>query len=258
MQDIATDAGDEIANDIFSGEDQASPDADELGRIVSANESAGLKHQLTNLNPSSRESSDAYLSLYRRTVEENGGKKIIQDKPLQIEGRELREHRFVITNTNYQKAERFMVRSTFGEGPEVAHSFGEQPLMWQFSGLLRRGNRPARLSQQTNNWWQALEALYANRLRASLLMRNNEFVHLRVGKLRMRGYITNLTTQASERNDDAAARFQFSMYVRSYTFAGNYQYQPSSEKLAADRPDPGAVGNTEDVPATGPSPGTVA
>lgn len=235
LQSAASNPGDLIGNSVESSDLGAEPD-DQIEAFAQVNQEANLKRELTSLSPNQRDSQDAHLSLFRRTTRESGGKTIVEDQPLTIQGREFREYRFIITSANYQNAERFMVRSTFGDGPEVAHSFGEQPRVWQFSGLLRRGSPPSEVGDESNNWWQALESFYSNRLRASLLMKQNEFVRLRVGKISMRGYLTNFTTQQSERNDDAVARFQFSMYVRSYRFADGYVYEPSTEKLVADRP----------------------
>lgn len=207
-----------------------------INSAAQANQQSSLKRRLTSFSNGKRKSQDAYLSLHRQIVSESGDKTIVGEEPVTIGDRELREHRFYILSANYKNSEKFTVRSTFGDGPEIAYSFGESPRMWRFTGALRRGPAPESVEYPSNNWWQALSAMYQNRLRATILMKNNEFIRLRLGKLSIRGYITQFTTRQSEKRDDASARLQFSMYVRSYRFADGYKYRSSSEKLAADNP----------------------
>lgn len=234
-----------ITNSIEKSDEADSQAEEEVDSTAQANQGSALKHELSALAPDKRRSQDAYIAIFKQTHKKSGGKVKVSNEPVTVGdgGRELREYRFIITSANYPNAERFMVRSTFGDGPEVAHSFGEQPRMWQFKGILRRGtppegggDNPTGAGDYTNNWWQALEEMYRTRLRASLLMKNNEFIRFRIGKLSIRGYITQFNTTQSERADDASAQFAFSMYVRSYNFADDYEYIPASEKLAADAP----------------------
>lgn len=188
-----------------------------------------VKRMLSEVQPRQRVGVSAYLSLWRQVERTAGGKSIMAAEPVEIEGKPLKEYRFFVRRADLTKADRFNVRSTFGDGPEVAMSFGEKPKIWNFSGVMRKG-------PGSNNWWQAMEEFYRTRLRASLLMRRNEFVRFRMGKMSMRGYLLNFNTRKQDQMDDVKANFQFSMFVRSYRFVDGYTYEPASQKLAADRP----------------------
>jgi hypothetical protein len=246
LQTIGATPG-ETLNKYLLGSNSDEEAEEEVNEAIEANQGTGLKHRLSNLSTGQRESQDAYLSVWRQKVDQSGGKKIeVTEEAVKSGDQELREHRFIVTSANYTNSEKFSVRSTFGGGPEIAHSFGKKPRMWQFSGILRRGTPAESLNDMADNWWQALEAFYKERLRATLLMRNNEFIRFRIGKLSIRGYITSFVTKQSSQNDDAMAQFNFSMYVRSYRFTDGYEYTPSSQKLAADRPVFGEEGTPVD------------
>jgi hypothetical protein len=172
----------------------------------------------------------AHIDIYRSVVQQRGGKEVPRSERVTQNGTPLQEYRFIITNTSFKNAERFSVRSTFGDAPEIAHSFGEKPKIWGFNGILRSGTGETQ-------WRKAMEMFYRQRLRPTKMMRNNEFVRFRIGDLSLRGYILNFSTTQSEKMDPAMARFQFSMYVRSFDIeSASFRFTPASRELAADVP----------------------
>lgn len=216
---IDEEAGREDAEQAQAGIEAANVQEDLAKRIFS----------VVDAGPGGNKGAQAHIDVYRHVPTQRGGKQNATPQRVEIGGTPLQEYRFIITNTNFQNAERFSVRSTFGDAPEIAHSFGEKPKIWQFNGILRSGSG-------NTKWHRAMKTFYRRRLRPTKMMRDNEFIRFRVGDLSLRGYIMNFNTSQSEKMDPAMARFQFSMYVRSFRFLGAYSYEPASTQLSADNP----------------------
>lgn len=233
IQETAESPAENMEEEVKSrGEARKKRDADYLNNVVSRN-SDFVKRILTQVSPGSPEGTSAALSLWRWVPKNTGDNVTVTPQPVKTEETPVREYRFIINNAEYSKSEQFTVRSTFGESEDTVMSFGQSPRIWNFSGVLRKGDTLGR-----NNWWQAMEQLYMSRLRASILMRRNEFVQFNVGKMKMRGYILNLRTSQNAKTSDAIAQFGFSMYIRSYRFSDGYSYKPASDILSEVQGDP--------------------
>lgn len=232
----------EQAEEDASGE--KSGDEEAISQAVLLNQDL-RKRQFNNLAQVSPNGQPATIALYQKVPEEVGEKVQLVSKPVKDRGVNIKEYRFFINNARYTKSEKLSVRQTFGESDEIAMGFGEQPKIWQFSGVLRKSNsRDIRGA----SWWEALERMYMNRLRATLLMQRNQFLRMIVDKMRMDGYLMNMTTTQQSRNSDVMAQFQMSMYVRSYRIAGGNEYIPASTILSSP---PVSEGEEDKEPSEG-------
>lgn len=206
-----------------AAEAEATAVARYVSDIVSENRSDYFKRSLRDLKPALRKGVPAHIAVYYRVVEEDSQGFVVDHRPVFVDGKPLREYRFLITQAQQPQNERFSIMGTFGEDPDFVMTFGEEPKFWTFSGVLRN-------EEGRGAWYKAFDVLYRERLRASRMVQNREIMVLRLGDLVVEGYMVNFNVSQDGQNDDAMVPFTFTVYVRRYRFVGgSEQYVPASE-----------------------------
>lgn len=125
------------------------------------------------------------------------------------------EPRFLVTGLSMPQRERFSIMRTFGADPNFFMTFGQEPRVWNIGGMLPRGAGQAGGSR---DWFQRFTEFYNTRLRADLMVQNNEFAVLIVGRLLIEGYVVSFDTNVDSQIDDVSVPFTMSMFVRSARF----------------------------------------
>jgi hypothetical protein len=171
-------------------------------------------------------SRNASLTVVRYT--DSGTMEVVPD-----EENGLIEHRFVLTESMMQRSENIAVMQTFGEDPDLLLTFGANPQMWSFQGVLRnerRLNQPIVVIQEDGSrtvefagdgdWTNGFVEAYNTNLRASVLVRRGYFLHLALGDLDVFGYITSLNVMEHGQND-IMSTFRMDFFVRQVIMPGH-------------------------------------
>lgn len=178
----------------------------EADRVVASNSYSEemVKKQMRELSPRRRGGVAAKMSI--RQLRLRGDSAVMERLDTG-----LSNHSFFITQADMPRNERISIMGTFGSDPDVMITFGEEPHIWSFSGMMRN-------EEGRGAWHQEFSEFYDTHLRASIMVRNRQILVFRLGNIEMEGYLMSYRSSQDSNYDDAGVQFSINMYVRSYRF----------------------------------------
>mgnify|MGYP006269758895 CR=1 FL=1 len=174
-----------------------------------------------------KEQREAYLQVLKRGP--NGTMEPVESDP---------ERRFIITGSQMPRREKISVLKTFGDDADFLSTFGEDTLMWSFSGVLRNERRLREKKKRSDgDWMTALTNKYTNEFRASVLARTQRMLRFVIGDMFIEGYMVSFGLSQTSDADDAMANFSFEMVVRDYYTSYDIEGEGAIEEEISETPE---------------------
>lgn len=167
------------------------------------------KASLVDLVKQRRTGVPARFEVWEMKTQGSGDDLTLSKTAVLINGEPLEERRFIVTQADLAKRQRFALMQTFGEDPDFLMTFGPEPMIWTFGGYLRS-------EVGKGNWVRGFDEFYERHLRADRAIRQNRFAMFYIGNLVIEGQVLSLSKSLESNMDDAGVPFNFTMAVRNY------------------------------------------